>query len=96
MSDKLCWQYDRGKTYDKSDIGTSKLLADGKYRGWHYTAVINIGGNPFNYFTWHKAGLIDIITGGNTAGEHCILYVESLSAVCSDKTVFLLHNAIFW
>ena len=57
MSDKLRWQYDRGKTYDKSDIGTSKLLADGKYRGCHYTAVINIGVNPFNYFTWHKAGL---------------------------------------
>ena len=46
-----------GETYDKSDIGTSKLLADGKYRGWHYTAGIYIGGNPFNYFTWHKAGL---------------------------------------
>ena len=46
-----------GETYDKSDIGTSKLLADGKYRGWQYTAVINIGGYPFNYFTWHKAGL---------------------------------------
>ena len=29
------------------------ILADGKYRGWHYTAVINIGRNPFNYFTWH-------------------------------------------
>ena len=57
MSDKLYWQYDRGKTYDKNDIGTSKLLADSKYRGWHYTVVINIGGNPFNYFTWHKAGL---------------------------------------
>ena len=56
MSDKLCWHYDRGKTYDKSDIGTSKLLADGKYRGWRYTAVINIGGNPFKYFTWHKGG----------------------------------------
>ena len=53
MSDKLCWQYDRGKTYDKSDIGTSKLLADGKYRGWHCTAVNNISGNPFKYFTWH-------------------------------------------
>ena len=57
MSDKLCWQYDRGKTYDKSDIGTSILLANGKYRGWHCTAVINIGGNPFKHFSWHKAGL---------------------------------------
>ena len=56
MSDKLCWQCDRGATYDKSDIVTSKLLADGKYRGWHYTAVINIGGNSFNYFTWHNRG----------------------------------------
>ena len=24
MSDKLCWQYNRGKTYDKSDIRTLK------------------------------------------------------------------------
>ena len=54
MSNKLCWQYDRGKTYDKSDIG--KLLADGKYRGWHCTVVINIGGNPLNYFTWQYSG----------------------------------------
>ena len=57
MSYKLCWQYDRGKTYDKSNIGTSKLLTDGKYRGWHCTAVINNGGNPFKHLTWHKAGL---------------------------------------
>ena len=44
MSDKLWWQYDRGggETYAKSDIGTSKLLVDSKYRGWNYTAVISI------------------------------------------------------
>ena len=36
---------------------TLGLLADDKYRGWHCTAVINIGGNPFKHSTLHKAGL---------------------------------------
>ena len=25
--------------------------------GWHYAAGFNIGGNPFQFFTWQKAGL---------------------------------------
>ena len=46
-----------GKTYDKSDIATLKLLADGKYRGWHCTAVVNISGNPFNTLLGIRRGL---------------------------------------
>ena len=79
MSDKLCWQYDRGKTYDKSDIGTLKLLADGKYREWHCTAVTKIGGNLFKHFTWHKAGGWHYNRGQYSGGA---LYLFFALAIC--------------